>query len=154
MKLVLLCLFAVCCYSLAQTTTTTNGPNTSLQKRKLEEALRQLNEVKRRQQVGSYTFTFSQLCPFTDCCCLSALQCFKANMQVHFNVTEGKEKKLYNSLKNHLTVSKLLDFCNSGNDTPTCQNCYLHPKVKAQEFFNRLESLIQRVRVFFIIIII
>ncbi|XP_022616105.1 interleukin-21 [Seriola dumerili] len=141
MKLVLLCLFAVCCYSLAQTTTTTNGPNTSLQKRKLEEALRQLNEVKRRQQ--HYEEMLNAPENIEDCCCLSALQCFKANMQVHFNVTEGKEKKLYNSLKNHLTV-RSLDFCNSGNDTPTCQNCYLHPKVKAQEFFNRLESLIQR----------
>uniref|UniRef100_A0A3B4TVY4 Interleukin 21 n=1 Tax=Seriola dumerili TaxID=41447 RepID=A0A3B4TVY4_SERDU len=146
MKLVLLCLFAVCCYSLAQTTTTTNGPNTSLQKRKLEEALRQLNEVKRRQQ--HYEEMLNAPENIEDCCCLSALQCFKANMQVHFNVTEGKEKKLYNSLKNHLTV-RSLDFCNSGNDTLheelICCTHSTWPLVNFSfEFFNRLESLIQR----------
>ncbi|AWP11683.1 putative interleukin-21-like [Scophthalmus maximus] len=78
-----------------------------------------------------------------DCCCLSALECFRANMQVHLNVTGRKLHKLLRSLKNPLTLSGL-DSCKSGNDTLTCHDCDSHPKVNVQEFFNRLESLIQR----------
>lgn len=42
-----------------------------------------------------------------DCCYLSALQCFRSNLHVHFNV-DKKQRKLHRSLVSHLTVSKLL----------------------------------------------
>lgn len=53
-----------------------------------------------------FRFSFLQ-----DCCYLSALQCFRSNLQVHFNILEKKQRKLYKlhkSLGSHLTVRKLL----------------------------------------------
>lgn len=60
MKLVVLCLLAVCCSSLANTST---NEADNIQLRKLKEVLRHLNDVKKNLQVGSSTFIFSQLCP-------------------------------------------------------------------------------------------
>lgn len=58
MKLVVFCLFAVYCSCLPITP--------SLQRRKLQEVLRQLGDVRESLQVGSFsTFTFSQLCQCT-----------------------------------------------------------------------------------------
>uniref|UniRef100_A0A8C9XVW3 Interleukin-21 n=1 Tax=Sander lucioperca TaxID=283035 RepID=A0A8C9XVW3_SANLU len=139
MKLVVFCLFAVCCGSLASTST--NTPDVPLQIRKLEEVLRQMEALRGNMQVGSSTFTFSQLCPCTvaDVCCLSALQCLSASLNVQYNVTENKPKtKLLKSLRSHITVSKW----------STCQDCTSHPKENATTFFNRLESFIQKVRAF------
>uniref|UniRef100_A0A3Q3JYQ2 Interleukin n=1 Tax=Monopterus albus TaxID=43700 RepID=A0A3Q3JYQ2_MONAL len=141
MKLFVLCLFAVSCYTLINAKTT----DRQNQKKKLKEVLFQLDEVKRSlQNPEKMVNTPPQ--NIEDCCCLSALQCFRANLQVHFNVTDKKQGKLYKSLNffNPLQENGLR-FCNSGNDEPTCQDCVSHPKVNAREFFNRLESLIQRV---------
>ncbi|KAG7517494.1 interleukin-21-like isoform X2 [Solea senegalensis] len=133
MKLIVFCLLAVCAVAAADRT---------LQRRKLQEVLRQLKDVKENLQ---HNKTMLNTPPenVEDCCCQSALECFRANMQVHFNITEKKQSKLYRSLKKPLTLSSL-DFCNSGNNMPTCDKCDEHPKVNVQEFFKRLESLIQR----------
>uniref|UniRef100_A0A665TJ25 Interleukin n=1 Tax=Echeneis naucrates TaxID=173247 RepID=A0A665TJ25_ECHNA len=134
MKLIAVCLFAACCYSLASAIIT-NGPDTTYQRKKLEEVLRQLYDVKEIMQHNEKMLSTPPE-NIEDCCCLSALQCFKANMEVHFNTTERNQKKLLKSLKSHLTVSKA---------PSTCQTCDSHPQVTVQVFLNRLESLIQRV---------
>uniref|UniRef100_A0A672GVM6 Uncharacterized protein n=1 Tax=Salarias fasciatus TaxID=181472 RepID=A0A672GVM6_SALFA len=94
----------------------------------------------------SLALSFSQLPTKCDCCCVSALQCYRDSMKVHLNVTESKQKKLYNSLKHSYTI-RSLNFCNSGNTT-TVPACDSYPKEKARDFFKRLESLIQRVKPF------
>ncbi|XP_044061888.1 interleukin-21 [Siniperca chuatsi] len=140
MKLLVFCLIAVCCSSLASTTTN----NDKLVRKKLQEVLRQLNDVKESLQHNEKNKTMNT--PpnnIEDCCCLSALQCFRANLQVQFNITERKTSKLYRSLKNSIT-ERGLNFCNSATVTSTCQDCGSHPKEHATEFFNRLESLIQK----------
>ncbi|XP_071314302.1 interleukin-21 [Trachinotus anak] len=144
MKLVVLCLFAVCCYSLANTTTA-NGPNEIILRRKLEEVLRQLNEVRENLQHEEKMLNTPPE-NIEDCCCVSALRCFRDNLKVHFNDTERKQRKLFKSLQSPLT-ERGLAFCESGNNTvsqSSCQGCESHPKAKVQDFFNRLESLIQR----------
>ncbi|XP_058505025.1 interleukin-21 isoform X2 [Solea solea] len=113
-----------------------------MQRRKLQEVLKQLKDVKENLQHNNKTLN-TPPANVEDCCCQSALECFRANMQVHFNIAEKTQSKLYKSLKKPLTVSSL-DFCNSGNNMPTCDRCDEHPKVNVQEFFKRLESLIQR----------
>ncbi|XP_029702705.1 interleukin 21 isoform X3 [Takifugu rubripes] len=77
-----------------------------------------------------------------DCCCLSALKCFRENFKEIFSLTDLPQKKLYRSLTNTLT-EKGLDFCDSKNST--CQDCHSHPEEKAEKFFDRLNSLIQKV---------
>uniref|UniRef100_A0A8D3A5Q8 Interleukin n=1 Tax=Scophthalmus maximus TaxID=52904 RepID=A0A8D3A5Q8_SCOMX len=150
MRLSALCLFAVCCCccSLVNAAATAAAAKTD-QGRKLQEVLRQLSDVKDSVQFNEKMLS-SPPENIEDCCCLSALECFRANMQVHLNVTGRKLHKLLRSLKNPLTLSGL-DSCKSGNDTVrgnlTCHDCDSHPKVNVQEFFNRLESLIQRVRI-------
>uniref|UniRef100_A0A3P8RPL9 Interleukin n=1 Tax=Amphiprion percula TaxID=161767 RepID=A0A3P8RPL9_AMPPE len=134
MKLVVFCLLAVCCCSLANTDVK------DMQKRKLQEVLLQLSDVKESLQHSEQELRTPPK-NIEDCCCLSALQCFRANLNVQFNITEKrKQRRLYNSLRDPFTV-RGLDFCNS-----TCQDCASHPKEKASEFFSRLESLIERVR--------
>ncbi|XP_040904916.1 interleukin-21 [Toxotes jaculatrix] len=133
MKLVVLCLFAVCCCSLANTTNS---------RKKLEEVLRQLRDVKTSLQNDDKMLNTPPE-NIENCCSLKALECFRANLKLHFNINEKKQSKLYRSLTHTLTVNGL-DFCNSGNKTLPCQHCDSHPKAPAQEFFNRLESLIQR----------
>nr|UXX34737.1 interleukin-21 protein [Channa argus] len=137
MKLVLLCVFAVCCGSLANPIT---NVATKIQRRKLQEVLRQLNEVKSLQH--NETMLSAPPENIEDCCCLSALQCFQRNLNEHFNMAEKKQQKLHRSLTSQITV-KGLEFCSPGTNF-ICQNCSSHPKVSVQEFFNRLESLIQR----------
>ncbi|XP_034453447.1 interleukin-21 [Hippoglossus hippoglossus] len=78
-----------------------------------------------------------------NCCCLPALECFHANLIVHFNGTNKIHKKLNRSLNSSITKSGV-EYCPSGNNTTTCHDCDSHPKVNVQEFFDRLESLIQR----------
>ncbi|XP_070819386.1 interleukin-21 [Chaetodon trifascialis] len=136
MKLVLTCLFAVCCCFMASTSANI------LQRKKLQEVLRQLSAVKANLQHNEQMLNTPPK-NIEDCCCLSALHCFRTTLQVQFNITERNRSKLYRSL-NHNITEKGLDFCNSGNVRPTCQDCDSHPKENASEFFNRLESLIQR----------
>nr|XP_046261819.1 interleukin-21 isoform X2 [Scatophagus argus] len=140
MKLVVFCLFAVCCCSVASRST--GSIDKTQQRRKLQEVLRQLKAVK---DIIPLSEGMLNTPPnnIEDCCCLSALQCFRANLQVQFNMTERHQSKLYRSLRNPITESGL-DFCNSQDVTSTCQDCTSHPKENAKEFFNRLESLIQR----------
>uniref|UniRef100_A0A3Q2YKZ8 Interleukin n=1 Tax=Hippocampus comes TaxID=109280 RepID=A0A3Q2YKZ8_HIPCM len=114
MKLVVVCLLAVCCASFASATGVT------LERRKLLEVVKQLGDVKDSLEVSE-----------PDCCCLSALRCFRASLHVQFNVTERKQDKLYRSLKHPITS--------------TCETCDSQPKATAPEFVKRLESLIQRV---------
>ncbi|XP_019113975.2 interleukin-21 isoform X1 [Larimichthys crocea] len=40
-----------------------------------------------------------------------------------------------------------MNFCDSGNNS-TCQECHTHPKKNVTEFFDRLKTLLQRVRAF------
>ncbi|XP_041800361.1 interleukin-21 isoform X2 [Chelmon rostratus] len=113
-----------------------------MERKKLQEVLRQLNAVKSSLQHNEQMLNTPPK-NIEDCCCLSALHCFRTNLQVQFNITERNRSKLYRSLNHHFTESGL-NFCNSGNVRPTCQDCDSHPKENASEFFNRLESLIQR----------
>ncbi|CAN9514576.1 unnamed protein product [Ophioblennius macclurei] len=140
MKLLFFCLFAAVCGALAFTSTTKSGR--VMERRKLEEVLRELRDVRQSLQHSEQMLNTPPQ-NIEDCCCLSALQCYRASMQVQLNVTERKQGKLYRSLKHHLTV-RGLDLCNTGNSTASCQTCDSHPKQKAREFFDRLESLIQR----------
>uniref|UniRef100_A0A3B4A041 Interleukin 9 n=1 Tax=Periophthalmus magnuspinnatus TaxID=409849 RepID=A0A3B4A041_9GOBI len=125
MRLLLLSVLTVyCCASVN---------DTGIEKRhRLEEALSYIEVVKNN---------------LPDCCCLTALKCFQANLDLHFNGT--CVKKLSRSLKSRTTVSQPLsmDFCNSNNSTQsTCQDlCHMHPKKTAKEFLQRLESLIQMI---------
>ncbi|KAM3612922.1 uncharacterized protein V6R79_017203 [Siganus canaliculatus] len=139
MKLVAFCLFAVCCLSLANTKT---NKERSLERNKLLEVLRQLQNVKMNLQHSEQMFNTPPK-NIEDCCCLSALQCFRNNLHGQFNVTERNQRQLYRSLKHSIT-ERGLNFCRSENTQPTCQDCASHPKENAKEFFNRLESLIQR----------
>ncbi|XP_039976342.1 interleukin-21 isoform X2 [Xiphias gladius] len=138
MKLVVLCLFAVCCWSLANTTTT-EGP-TRGQTRKLQEVLRQLNDV--RESLQNDTMLNAPPENIEDCCSLTALECFRSSLQAHFVTTQKKMSKLIKSLRNSLTVNAL-NFCTQGNVEPTCSECGSDGEVNVQEFFNRLKSFIQ-----------
>ncbi|XP_028315101.1 interleukin-21 [Gouania willdenowi] len=113
-----------------------------MQRRKLQETLRELNQVQNtmRQKEQMLNTPPENV---EDCCCVSALTCFRANLQVQFNLTQGSPRKLYRSLKHSLTV-KALDFCNTRSTTTSCQTCDSHPKEEAGVFFSRLKSLIQR----------
>ncbi|XP_061691017.1 interleukin-21 isoform X2 [Syngnathoides biaculeatus] len=114
----------------------------TLERRKLIEVLRQLADVKDSlQQRELLVNTPPQ--NIEDCCCLSALRCFRASLHVQFNVTERKQDKLYRSLKHPIT-ERGLDSCKSLNSAAACSTCDSHPKATAREFVNRLESLIQR----------
>ncbi|XP_026214398.1 interleukin-21 isoform X2 [Anabas testudineus] len=127
--------------------TTVSAKSTQL--RKLGEVLRELNDVKDiLQNTEKMINTPPQ--DIEDCCYASALQCFRSNLELHFNAETSanrKLKKLFKSLRNQLTV-KALDSNSESNST--CQACDLHPKVNGREFFNRLETLIQRVSVHFL----
>ncbi|KAM8732973.1 interleukin-21 [Acanthopagrus latus] len=139
MKLVVFCLFAVYCCSLASTAT--RETDRTLQRKKLQEVLKQLNAVKVSLQ-QSEKLLYTPPRNIEDCCCLSALKCFQANLEVSFNVKEGRQRQLFRSLKHPLT-ERGLNFCSSPNVNSTCQECVSHPRQNATEFYNRLESLIQ-----------
>uniref|UniRef100_A0A671V728 Interleukin n=1 Tax=Sparus aurata TaxID=8175 RepID=A0A671V728_SPAAU len=139
MKLVVFCLFAVYCCSLVSTATREN--ERTLQRKKLQEVLKQLNAVKVSLQ-QSEKMLYTPPRNIEDCCCLSALKCYRDNLKVSFNVGEGRQKQLFKSLQHPLT-ERGLTFCNSPNVNSTCQDCVSHPRQSATEFYNRLESLIQ-----------
>ncbi|XP_049897803.1 interleukin-21 [Epinephelus moara] len=135
MKLVVFCLFAVCCTSLASTTANRKF------ERKLQEILRLVDTVKKQQHTKLDLHTPPQ--NIEDCCCLSALKCFQANMGVHFNISEKYQGKLYSSLNHTLTVNGLT-LNNSRNTECTCGDCDLHPKTNATVFFSRLRTFIEK----------
>nr|UOV22688.1 interleukin 21 [Oostethus manadensis] len=80
----------------------------TLERRKLVEVLEQLNQVQDSLQHRQLLVNTPPR-NIEDCCCLSALRCFRANLQVRFNVTERKQKKFYRSLKHPITVSPVGD---------------------------------------------
>uniref|UniRef100_A0A674P1M8 Interleukin 21 n=1 Tax=Takifugu rubripes TaxID=31033 RepID=A0A674P1M8_TAKRU len=139
MKPLVLCLFAVCCWCVADASADVSDDKVK-QQRKLEEILRELGMVKRRLQ-NSKKMLSTPSENIGDCCCLSALKCFRENFKEIFSLTDLPQKKLYRSLTNTLT-EKGLDFCDSKNST--CQDCHSHPEEKAEKFFDRLNSLIQK----------
>ncbi|KAM7417180.1 hypothetical protein PAMA_017021 [Pampus argenteus] len=110
-----------------------------MQKRKLSEVMWHLGDVKRNIQghVGTY-YTPPQ--NIEDCCCLSALQCFRTSLP---NITSNSVSKLSRSLKSNLVLKGLerKELCKPSTN---CTECTSHQKENASEFFNRLESLIQR----------
>uniref|UniRef100_UPI0037E81A29 interleukin-21 n=1 Tax=Semicossyphus pulcher TaxID=241346 RepID=UPI0037E81A29 len=138
MKLIVFCLFAVCCCSLASAVM--KGIERSQESRKLEEVLRHLRDVKGSLQHSEKLLNTPPQ-NIEDCCCLSALQCFRDNLPMQTDIAEKKRVRLFKSLKHPLTVNGL-NFCTSGNNE-TCQACASHPKQKAEIFFKRLEALIQ-----------
>ncbi|XP_068596943.1 interleukin-21 [Brachionichthys hirsutus] len=138
MKLVAFCAFAVCCCSLASVST--KRVERTLERKKLQEVLIQLTAVKATLQHSELKLNTPPM-DTEDCCCLSALECYRANLHVQFNTTDRNHRKLSRSLKNHLTESGL---CDSQRANSSCQDCASHPKENATEFFNRLESLIQK----------
>ncbi|XP_078025686.1 interleukin-21 [Epinephelus lanceolatus] len=135
MKLVVFCLFAVCCTSLAST-----SANRKFE-RKLQEILRLVDTVKKQQHTKLDLHTPPQ--NIEDCCCLSALKCFRANMGVHFNISEQFQGKLYSSLNHTLTVNGLT-VNNSRNTECTCGDCDLHQTTNATVFFSRLRTFIEK----------
>ncbi|XP_075904312.1 interleukin-21 [Nelusetta ayraudi] len=140
MKLLGFCLLVVCCCCWSLASPPKNRRSFSLQRSKLEEAYRQLRSVKQALQ-HSEKLLYTPPKNIEDCCCLPALECFRANFNLTFQATEGHHRKFYRSLENPITVRGL---CDSQSSNSTCQDCHAHPKQSAQEFFNRLESLIQK----------
>uniref|UniRef100_A0A3Q0SSV2 Interleukin n=1 Tax=Amphilophus citrinellus TaxID=61819 RepID=A0A3Q0SSV2_AMPCI len=132
MKLIVLCLFAVWCCSLAKASTK--------EREKLQEVLRELKLVRNSLQNRELMKMNTPPKDIEDCCCLTALKCFRDTLQDHFGMNEKYPRKLYRSLSHQLTVSAL--FVTS---YPTCCS---HTEEEASEFFSRLESLIQRVSLF------
>lgn len=53
-------------------------------------------------------FKLSLFLALQECCCLSALRCFRDNFKNKFNTTETTQKRFYKSLNNSLTVSTTL----------------------------------------------
>ncbi|KAG8003845.1 hypothetical protein GBF38_007837, partial [Nibea albiflora] len=97
MKLLVFCLFAVCCYALANTSA---NDQRSLQRKKLLEIIKHMKNVQASLQLnGQMLHTPNNI---TDCCCLSALRCFRANLQVQFNI-ERSQGKFYKALRHNLT---------------------------------------------------
>ncbi|XP_059202806.1 interleukin-21 [Centropristis striata] len=138
MKLVVFCLFAVCCSSLASTT--------ERPLRKLLEVMSELQAVRKNLKNND---TMLNIPPqnLTGCCGPSALQCFRANLNVKFGITERaptKEGKLYRSLKMGLTERSLNFICDSTNAQLNCPHCDEHPKGNVTQFFDSLESLFQK----------
>uniref|UniRef100_A0A3Q1F5N8 Interleukin n=1 Tax=Acanthochromis polyacanthus TaxID=80966 RepID=A0A3Q1F5N8_9TELE len=135
MKLVVLCLLAVCCCSLADT-------DVKQTRRKLQEVLLRLTDVKESLQSSEQELRTPPK-NIEDCCCRSALQCFRTNLNGGINAIEKrKQRQLYISLRDPAIVI-IFSFASHQS---TCQDCGSHPKEKASEFFSRLESLIERVR--------
>ncbi|XP_074505176.1 interleukin-21 isoform X2 [Sebastes fasciatus] len=147
MKLVVFCLFAVCCSSLASTSANRTGK--PMYKKKIEEVRRHLKIWRESLQHNEQMELSTPPRNIEDCCCLSAWQCFRANLNVQFNVTEIRNKKLYRGLHSHITEKGLCNSSDSGNAQSTCQDCASQPKENAREFFDRLENLMQKVRAFF-----
>ncbi|XP_062250222.1 interleukin-21, partial [Platichthys flesus] len=126
----------VCCCSL--------GFAGSNEKKKLTEVLNELKHVRETLPQNSRTMLNSPPHDIEDCCYRAALQCFHANLRVHFNGTSRYQKKLNRSLNNTLT-KRGVEYCPSGNNTATiCHNCDLQPKVSIEVFFDRLKSLIEK----------
>ncbi|XP_034546857.1 interleukin-21 [Notolabrus celidotus] len=140
MKLIVFCLFAFCCCSSAGSVT--NGIGRSQESRKLQEVLRHLKDMKASLQQSEQLLNTPPQ-NIEDCCCLSALQCFRDNLPGQVNGAERKRVRLFKSLNKSLTM-KGLKFCDSENATSTCQACASHPKQNTTIFFNRLETLVQR----------
>ncbi|XP_039866384.1 interleukin-21 isoform X1 [Simochromis diagramma] len=138
MKLIVFCLFTIYCCSLVKAS--------DMERKKLQEVLRELKMLKRD---FPNTELMMNIPPkdIEDCCCLTALTCFRETLLQHFGINGKYQKKLYKSLNHTLTISGL-NFCNTETSTTNCSTCHSHPKEKASEFFNRLESLVQRVRLF------
>uniref|UniRef100_A0A3P9B1U9 Interleukin-21 n=1 Tax=Maylandia zebra TaxID=106582 RepID=A0A3P9B1U9_9CICH len=130
MKLIVFCLFTIYCCSLVKAS--------PMERKKLQEVLRELKMLKQLMMNTPPK-------DIEDCCCLTALTCFRETLLQHFGISGKYQKKLYKSLNHTLTVSTFgLNFCNTETSTTNCSTCHSHPKEKASEFFNRLESLVQR----------
>ncbi|XP_037636824.1 interleukin-21 isoform X4 [Sebastes umbrosus] len=110
-------------------------------KKKIEEVRRHLNIWRGRLQHNEQMELSTPPRNIEDCCCLSAWQCFRANLNVQFNVTEIRNKQLYRGLHSHITEKGLCNSSDSGNAQSTCQDCASQPKENAREFFDRLENL-------------
>lgn len=135
MKLIVLCLFAVCCCSSAKASTK--------EREKLQEVLRELKLLRSNLQSRELMKMNTPPKDIEDCCCLTALNCFRNTLRDHFGVNDKYPRKLYRSLNHQLTISGM-NFCNTENSTTSCPTCLSHPEEEASEFFSRLESLIQR----------
>uniref|UniRef100_A0A3B4EY56 Interleukin-21-like n=1 Tax=Pundamilia nyererei TaxID=303518 RepID=A0A3B4EY56_9CICH len=123
MKLIVFCLFTIYCCSLVKA-------SYPMERKKLQEVLRELKMLKH---------------DIPDCCCLTALTCFRETLLQHFGISGKYQKKLYKSLNHTLTISGL-NFCNTETSTTNCSTCHSHPKEKASEFFNRLEFVDMKLR--------
>lgn len=134
MKLIVFCLFTVYCCSLVKAS--------PLERKKLQEVLRELKMLK-RDLPNTELMMNTPPKDIEDCCCLTALTCFRETLLEHFGISGKYQKKLYKSLNHTLTINGL-NFCNTETSTNNCSTCHSHPKEKASEFFNRLESLVQR----------
>nr|ABB05043.1 interleukin 21 [Tetraodon nigroviridis] len=134
MKQLVFCLFAVCCWWLA------DASSAECSERKLEEVRRELEGVNNTLQNRELLLTTPPK-NIEEGCCLSALRCFRDSIQENIKSTVRLQRRLYKSLNNSHTAA-CLNFCHSEN--ATCQTCNSHPQEKVGEFFSRLDSFIQK----------
>ncbi|KAK5864421.1 hypothetical protein PBY51_015665 [Eleginops maclovinus] len=128
MKFVILCLFAVFCSSLARTVPTEHV---------LKEVLRNLKLLKQRVKSNEHMMNTPPR-NIEDSCC--PLQCFQDNLSSLSNVITAR--KLSMSLNSTIIENGI---CSSGNNKMLqCTDCDTHPKKSAREFFDRLETLVQK----------
>uniref|UniRef100_A0A8C8DFJ9 Interleukin-21 n=1 Tax=Oryzias sinensis TaxID=183150 RepID=A0A8C8DFJ9_9TELE len=130
MKLLVVCLFAVCCCSLAN-----REPKII---RKLKEVLNELKTLNKtmkdnRQMVHSPK-------NIENCCSLKALDCFQNSLKEDLNASDSK---LYYSLGKSLTRQGI-KFCDGKKTPESCRNCTSYSKENLSQFFSSLESLIQK----------
>ncbi|XP_042275628.1 interleukin-15-like [Thunnus maccoyii] len=137
MKLIVLYLLAVCCYSLANTSQQT------IEQRKLKEILKDLNGVQRSLQHSTMMLNTPQ--NIGDHCSVSALECFQEELEDHFNMSKSEDrtqKKFFRSLGRQITVSAV-KLGEQGSAASNCTKCNEYPKENVAQFFEKMKSLIQ-----------
>ncbi|KAJ0049735.1 hypothetical protein NL108_000591 [Boleophthalmus pectinirostris] len=139
MKLLLLSLFTVVCCVWVNATV-----EDQIGRHRLDELLVYLRAVKKNMQNGDNLVSTPPQ-DVQDHCCLTALECFGTTLHLQFNAAHVKHvRKLIRGLRSR-TTEKTMSFCHSNTTLPNCQDsCNMHPKKSANEFLQKLESLIQR----------
>ncbi|XP_067454531.1 interleukin-21-like [Thunnus thynnus] len=163
MKLIVLYLLAVCCYSLANTSQQT------IEQRKLREILKDLNGVQKSLQHSEMMLNTPQ--NIGDHCSVSALKCFQEELEDHFNMSKsedrtqkrffrslGRQSKRISSLQ-HNTILKphffhpfqvsAVKLGEQGSAASNCTKCNEYPKENVAQFFEKMKSLIQMVSAIF-----
>uniref|UniRef100_A0A8C6NJC6 Interleukin n=1 Tax=Nothobranchius furzeri TaxID=105023 RepID=A0A8C6NJC6_NOTFU len=126
------CILTVCCFAWVSTT------SKDTQRRKLQQLRAELITFQKTLKDKEKN-VITPPKNIEGCCCLSAFKCFRDNLKAEFNITN----KLSRGLTSNITM-KALDLCETGNNATMCEVCVSHSKERAEEFFSRLDTLIQR----------